>query len=487
MSMIERGLSMNKYDIDEKKIHDMFSQITVDSSKLVKEVKTKLHKIDTNTQVKNHKPWIKSTVAAMALVILLVGSATAVVLGNFEGFMKRFNPSFSNIVEPVESYVEDQGIRMEIIGAQKYDNRAIVYLSLQDITGKNRLTEETNFRDGFNVKINKRTKDIDMKRNEETFGFSWRQKMIYFEEITNTVYYEFNITTDLDTPLTDKLELGSSLIYFDMLDFIEEPINISLEKIKVADTLPINARKIWGGNNIGDNRDLYTKALIPGNFGSMPHGEKEQWISNVGIIDGKLHVQIGTVFNKKFGTTDAHIDLKDEKGNIISYDYSLVLLADEKNNILDLARNDYADAIYKYKEFIFPVRPENLSKYNLLYTGSVSTGVEGNWMVATNLTDSIKNILTWTNDILIEGHNFEYITLSPLGLNAMGSYKGESFYASDMTVKIETLDDIIQLESGGGSRDSEKQRFSSSWDAETPLDIERVTAIIINRTRIPIQ
>lgn len=481
MNMIERGLSMNKYNIDEEKIHDMFSQITVDSSKLAKEVKTKLHKRDTNTPVKNHKPWIRSTVAAMVLVILLAGSATAVVLGNFEGFMKRFNPDYSNIVEPIESYVEDQGIRMEIIGAQKYDNRAIVYLSLQDITGKNRLTEETDFRDGFNVKTNKRIADIGMKRDESISGFSWGQKMIYFDEITNTIYYEFNIDTDLDTPLTDKLELGSSLIYFDRVSFIEEPINISLEKIKVADTMPIDERKIWGGN--GNNEELYTKALIPGNIGTMPHGEEEQWISNVGIIDGKLHVQIGTVFDKEFGANDAHIDLKDEKGNIISYDYSLVLLADEKNNILDLERNDYGDAIYKYKEFIFPVRPENLGKYNLLYTGSVSTGVEGNWMVATNLTDSINNILTWTDDILIEGHNFEYITLSPIGLNAMGSYKGEICYASDMTVKIETLDDTIYLEFGGGSRDSEKQRFSSSWDTETPLDIERVTAIIINDTR----
>lgn len=479
---------MNKYDVDEQKIHDMFSQITVDSSKLVKEVKTKLHKIDTNKQVKNHKPWIRSTVAAMVLVVLLVGSATAAVLGNFEGFIKRFNPSFSKIVEPIEAHIEDQGIRMEIIGAQKYDNRAIVYLSLQDITGKNRLTEKTDFRDGFNVKTSQRTTDIGLERKDSSlYGVSWEQNMIYFDESTNTAYYEFNISTDLDTPLTDKLELRSSLIYFDKIDFKKEPINISLTEIKVADTMPINGRKIWGGKNILDNKELYTKALIPGNFGNIPHGEKDQWISNLGIIDGKLHVQIGKIFNKKFGTSDANIELKDEGGNIISYDYSLVLLADEKNNILDLERNDYANAIYKYEEFIFSIKLEDLGKYNLLYTGSVYAGVEGKWKVATNLGDSTKDIITWIDDILIEGHNFEYITLSPLGLNAMGSYKGESCYASDMTVKIETLDDTIQLESGGGSQDYDNQRFNSSWDTETPLDIERVTAIIINDTRIPIQ
>ena len=488
MYIVERGLNMSKLDNEEQKIYDMLSQINVDSSKIAKQVRTELNKRDTKTPVKSHKPWMRSTVAAIVLSMFLVVSATAAVLGNFEWFMKKFNPNFGKITEPIEVYCEEQGIRMEVIGAQKYDNRAVVYLSLKDITGQNRLTEKTDFQDGFNVKMRERTKKTIGNKDSSVIGYGWKQKMLYFDEATNTVYYEFNITTDLDMPLADPLELGSSRIYFDIIEYEEEPINIPLISIKDTDTVLINDSQIWGGGDVPDNiwsgRD--TKVLFPGNYASMPHGNKDQWISNIGIIDGKLHVQVGKIFHKEFGPNDPSIELKDQEGNLISNDYSLALFADEKNNFLDTDRNDYDDAMYKYKEFIFPLNKKDLSKYILCYTGSVYSGVEGDWKVVAKLSDASKNIITWAEDISIEGYVLEYMTLSPLGLQAMGTYEGENCYISDAVVKIETVDGIIQLEGGGGSQDSENHSFSASWDIDEPLEVDKVKAIIINNTRIPI-
>ncbi len=79
------------------------------------------------------------------------------------------------------------------------------------------------------------------------------------------------------------------------------------------------------------------------------------------------------------------------------------------------------------------------------------------------------------------------MTLSPLGLQAMGTYEREKCHISDAVVKIETVDGIIQLEGGGGSQDSENHSFSVSWDTEVPLEVDKVKAIIINDTRIPIK
>ncbi|HAE92186.1 MAG TPA: hypothetical protein DCG60_06010, partial [Tissierella sp.] len=237
---------MSKLDIDEQKIYDIFSQITVDSSKITKQVKNRLQNTYTKTQISRHRPFLRHIIVAMVLSMFLVVSATAAVLGNFEWFMKKFNPSFGKVVEPIGVYSEDQGIRMEVIGAQKYDNRAIVYLSLQDMTGQNRLTEKTAFRDGFSVKMNQRTPDKFLGTKDSLLsGFSWKQKMIYFDSDTNTIYYEFNITTDLDTPLSDPLELGSSLIYFDETAYEEEPINLCLSTIKDKDTVTIDKVKVW--------------------------------------------------------------------------------------------------------------------------------------------------------------------------------------------------------------------------------------------------
>lgn len=377
---------------------------------------------------------------------------------------------------------------MEVIGAQKYDNRAIIYLSLQDRTGQNRLTEQTDFRDGFNVKMRSQTKE-GAKSGDEVLSasLSWKQKMLYFNKDTNTIYYEFNVTADPDTPLTDPLELGSFLVYFDEKAYIDEPISVSLTGINDVETIPIEKAQIFGGSNVPSDLSSLTEALMPGDYASMPHGEKDHWVSNIGIIDGKLHVQIGNMFNKEFGPSDAMLSLKSPDGNLISNDYSLVFFSDKKNNLLDPKNYDYGDAKYKYEEYVFPVSGENLSKYTLYYTGSVYSGVEGSWNVAANSSDTTANLRTWKNDISVEGHLFEYITLSPLGLQVIGTYKGENCMVSDMLLEIETVDGIIPLESGGGSQNSDEHTFNSNWDTKAPLDISKVKAIIINGTRIPVK
>ena len=107
-----------------------------------------------------------SAVAALALSVMLVVTAAAATLGGFDWFIEKFNPSFGEIVEPVEAYCEDQGIRMEVIGAQKYDNMAVVYLSLQDVSGQNRLTEQTDFQDRLTVKMNTQKQEARDKQTK---------------------------------------------------------------------------------------------------------------------------------------------------------------------------------------------------------------------------------------------------------------------------------------------------------------------------------
>lgn len=476
---------MSTFDKNEQDIHDALSQITVDASKLAGQVKRRLNDEISCTAPRRVR-WSMSAVAALALSVMLVVTAAAATLGGLDWFIQKFNPSFGEIVEPVEAYCEDQGIRMEVIGAQKYDNMAVVYLSLQDVSGQNRLTEQTDFQDGFTVKMNTQKQEANGKTDEIVASFGYRQKMLYFDEETNTIYYEFNITADSDSPLSDPLELGSFLIYFDKRSY-EEPISLSLSGIKKADTISISQNQIWGGSDIPDDLSDLTVVLTPGNYAPMPHGEDDQWISNIGIVDGKLHVQTGNLWYKEFGSNDATFSLMTPDGKLIMADYELELFSDEDYRLLDHEKNDYSNAVYKYEETVFYIDTEDLDDYTLCYTGSVYSGVEGRWKVAANLSDSSRKMRILTNDIPIEGHLFEHMTLSPLGLQVIGSYTGEECMASGMSVAVETANGVIPLEGGGGSHNSQKQTFNLHWNTEAPLDVATVTAIIINGTRIPIQ
>ncbi|MDD2477105.1 MAG: hypothetical protein PHI32_14510, partial [Dysgonamonadaceae bacterium] len=155
--------------------------------------------------------------------------------------------------------------------------------------------------------------------------------------------------------------------------------------------------------------------------------------------------------------------------------------------LLDLEESDYGDAIYRYEEAIFSIDTEELDGYTLCYAGSVYSGVEGRWKVAANLSDTNRKMRILTNDIPVEGHLFEHITLTPLGLQVIGSYTGEECMASEMSMAVETANGVISLQGGGGSNNSQKQTFNSHWNTEAPLDVTTVTAVIINGTRIPIQ
>lgn len=470
---------MGKFDKDEQQIHEMFSEMNVDASKLTEQVKSKLHEESTIRPVKQHRRWTRPTIAAIVMSLMFVVSVTAAAVGNFDWFVERFNPSFSKVIEPVEAQIDDQGIRMEVIGAQKYDNRAIIYLSLQDITGQNRLTEQTNFRDGFSVKMH--------ENNEGFSSFSTSQKMLYFNEDTNTIYYEFNVTADADSPLTDPLEIGSFLVYFDVKSYEEAPISVALTGIDGAETRSIEQEKIWGGRNFPDDLNPSIDILVPGNYAQMPHGEKDQWVSAIGVMNGKLHVQMGKVFGKDFGSSDAHITLKGPDGNLEEPDYSIAFLTDEEDNVLDPVNYEYDDNQYKYEEFVFTIKDEDLSKYALCYTGFFSSGVEGNWKVAANLSNSNSDMRTWKNDVIVEDHLFEYLTLSPLGVEVIGTYKGEHNMAYEMLLEIETVDGIISLEGGSGSENPDKHTFNGNWDTVEPLDVTKATAIIVNGIRIPIK
>ena len=494
---------MSTFDKNEQDIHDALSQITVDASKLAKQVKRRLNEEIPCTAPRRVR-WSMSAVAAIVMSVMLVVTAAAATLGGFDWFIKKFNPSFGEIVEPVEAYCEDHGIRMEVIGAQKYDNMAVVYLSLQDVSGQNRLTEQTDFQDGFSVKMSTQAQEEAKRQkgkidSEIVSSFSCGQKMLYFDEETNTIYYEFNITADADSPLSDPLELGSFLIYFDERSY-EEPVSISLSDIKEAETVSICGGQIWGGSDLPDDLiwgrgssdlpddlDELTWVLAPGNYAPMPHGEADQWISNIGIINGKLHVQTGKLFHKEFGSTDPNLNLKTPDGYFINPDYVLNLYGDKDCRLLDLKKNDYGDAVYKYEEAVFSIDTEELDGYILCYAGSVYSGVEGRWKVAANLSDTSRKMRIITNDIPVEGHLFEHITLSPLGLQVIGSYNGKECMASEMSVAVETADGVITLQGGGGSHNSQKKTFNLHWNTEAPLDVATVTAVIINGTRIPVQ
>ena len=411
----------------------------------------------------------KSVLIAAIVATLLLSATVFAALGGFDWFIARFNPDFANVVEPVMSYSEEQGIRMTVIGAQQFDNMAIVYLSVQDVSGENRLTERIDFRDGFSV--------------GRGISFAYYRNLLYFDSVTNTAYFEIRITADPNSPLPDTLMLGSSIIIFDTNSYQNEPMGIDLSAIGQGNTISIAEENIWVRMYDGKQGSVLppTEMLAFGRHSSMPHGNAQQWLSNIGIVDGQLRVQINQYFNAE---VDASFLLIAPNGDVNYPQQTVDVWLNADGNLMSHGM-EYLPT-YRVTESIFAVDVTNLSNYTLVFSANVPRGIfDGSWWVEVNTSDVSQQMIALTNEASVDGILFEFITITPLGLQVIGSYMGEiGFRLSELSVKVETLDGIITLSGGGGMFGN--QTFNSSWNSDLPLNITTVTAIIIGDLRIEV-
>ena len=116
------------------------------------------------------------------------------------------------------------------------------------------------------------------------------------------------------------------------------------------------------------------------------------WISNIGIVDGELHVQIGHVFNQEFGSNIPALSLMSADGGSIGYDYSYKMICDEKNQPINLYEDDFDNAVYFYTEYVFSAEANSLQDYTLCFTGNVYSGIVGSWNISAYLSDTSSQI-----------------------------------------------------------------------------------------------
>ena len=491
----------DKFDNEEQEIRTVLSQIKVNTDGLVEGVKSQI-----NNKGLRRISRIKGFSLAIALVAILTITTTvfAAGFGDFDWFMERFNPSFAKVVEPVGIYAEDQDIRMEIIGAQSYGNMAVIYLSIQDISGENRLTESMWFFCNDPAIIDKPECFVCLN-NWHMNSSNWN--MLYFDERTNTAYFEIMLVTHSLIP--DSWEIGVCGIVFDgtcsdvvyYVVYYNEPIPLSLADIGEVLTMSIVSedhinlrvghRYVTVGSIHIADRLVPEEILIPSYYTPVViYGEPDAWISNIGIINEKLHIQIGRHFNK-CGLSLSSFMLIAPNGEMIYAFQAIKVIIDEDFSLVSNRKRFFdEDALfYCFREYIFDVDINDLQYYTLFFRDIIRSHerelVEGDWRIAVNTSDTSHQRIVLKNDIpTIDGDLFEFMILNPLSFQATGSYVGN---LRRTNLQVETTEGLVALKYVRAERGYfYSQRFNGRWLTEVPIDIATVTAIIINELRIPI-
>lgn len=188
-------------ELSEQQLNELLTYTPGFSQENIENIKRlSLEKITTKESPPRRRIPMKKIISLVAAAILLLATSTIIFAattgGGLDQFLSRFNPSFGEFaIAPLyPAYTENQGIRIEAVGAQQIGAVVLVYVTLQDISGENRLTRHM-------------IPDLEIYANGQIINGPRSSKRLNFDESTNTVYYEMRIAGEARMPRTDTLEL----------------------------------------------------------------------------------------------------------------------------------------------------------------------------------------------------------------------------------------------------------------------------------------
>jgi len=370
---------------------------------------------------------------------------------------------------------ESNGIKLNLLSAIKDDTKLIVFFSLTDLTGSNRLGERMEIRDWL----------LDQ-------GHGGNCSLINFDEDTQTA--SFMITSiGASTNKTASLTIKSFLESLEFrTDLEEKEVNItSLLSDHIAKTIPYI--KVRGDGFSGgfspeskyNNRDgsLNNLNMLLQDELSIPLS----WIdyaviTNMGFADNEFHIQTK---RKSDSFSDViSIDLVDEHGNVVFKSETSIGYGD----------HEYISVTGRsaYEEFIF----QNIHSVSQLEGLTISIGVAeygayhtGKWKADFKVPAKMTKITVPVNrNLVISGENIyiENMTVSPLGISISYEFDNTVFNremrdGAYVTYKDGTVINM-QFVSKGGFDNSQTLEFSNPV-----LEIEQIATVNINGTEIALE
>ena len=186
---------MQNLDREEKRIRSAFSDIKVDTKRLERNIAN----MNRPRRIKRRL----SLIVAAVLIFVMISATAYASVGGLDGFIARFDPEFGAFaLPPLEpAYTEYDGIRMEVVGARIFENTVLVYYTMEDVTGENRLTHF--MRPDFEV----------FSHGEQLSNGGGGGRRIHFDEDNNRLYYESTILVNANTVWPDSnIELRAERI-----------------------------------------------------------------------------------------------------------------------------------------------------------------------------------------------------------------------------------------------------------------------------------
>lgn len=393
-------------------------------------------------------------IAAAILCVMLSVSVMAATIPNFNKLLYTVSPQIAQFLQPIGVTSEDNGIKMEVVAAMSDDDTAVVYISMQDLTA-DRVDE-----------------DIDFYNYSITGLHSFTSQVISYDKASRTAIVRLlanggsrlngkKVTVNVNSFLSDK----QSYNLFDTGIDLVKAVNDSN-----TSTIPLDMHNIPGGSG-----DLFNKLIEKGTINILKTDEMNialpninfAHISNIGIIDGQLHVQ--TKWNGNGIDDHGTFALIDSSGNRINPS-NIYFGTDEKGN------TKYGS---EYVEYIFQVKKTELNNYRLNADHFTTSGqyTEGKWQTTFKI-EAVEKSTVVDCDMNSGGIKINKVSVSPIGVSIIGNGNIKD-NTNDISVSVKMNDgSILALKSVISQR--EDDMIICKYMPTEPIKVANVKEININ-------
>ena len=217
----------------------------------------------------------KQTLAIIVAVLVFISvGAYAMVREGLDFFRDELDASFIDLVtaplEPV--YVEDLGIRFEIVGVERISDVVLLYMTVQDLNGEGRVSGEI-------------FPDIEIfANNQEVSTGAGEYRPLYFDEDTNTVYFEIKVYVDLNIPIADTFEVAIRCLRGIPQDGNMPPCMLGNWKMEVTPTNTDHPALVLEGIDLPE-QGVYIDHMVLVPFGVHVVGTHSFRIGNAWVSD----------------------------------------------------------------------------------------------------------------------------------------------------------------------------------------------------------
>lgn len=456
-----------------------------------------------------------------ALILTLSATVLAASMPSFRELLfggskeAPLNPAGSQLTEIQNVTAEQDGFRLEILGAARNSESLAVYFTLTDTSGKNRLDEKT--------VVNPVTRQFlslqgEKANKQENSGSFYTCDTLEFDPASNTIFCRYV----LDSQNAPELDLSEITLFIPSLTLGFErreylPISID-ESDFTTETMELNHEQI----------------LKPRDTEIPLEGTEQAAISAIGYVDGRLRIQLKYKRTGEYFSADVRFVDKVIAPEELEHGYQSdferreaeAWLARHGTQGMDETQQvhvvnngsiffnmedgapvstDAFSGQYSYVESIYDIPPDDLSNFGayLSWLGyrqelqcvsqDSDDGHTGVFRATFQIDDRSDVTPKTLTDISVGDGKIDSLTLNGLGLTIRANRRlaesleitadcGESRISFSRTILtgLPPMDSLVAIDDFDGT-------VTVKYLADRPFHLEEISSFTINGTEVPIR